>query len=298
MSDSGGVNVSKTGLIIGLALALCVCIGWIGWGLSQSAEYERQSDNKRSEYSEYTRKKIAETCVGIPKAEAVKCRYEAFDARREYSYNQSDLEAQRKSALWAYIMGAAAVIGVALSAFGVWLVKGTFDETRRTNNVIAADAANSAAHLSATRDATVLAERAFLSLVFCRLYPPPLDTPDGFMVNFTLNNTGRSPARIVRVDYHIAETAYFAKKMRRNKRMNILSANNNIAHTPKFKLRRPRQDGMFFTGSVTYATIYNAEFQTYFCYKLPLSLPKDDGYTSRDHLDLTFVSHPNMPADT
>jgi hypothetical protein len=96
---------------------------------SKSAEYERQADNQRTEYSEYTRQKIAETCVGIPDLEVIKCRYDAFDAQREYNNNQSDLIAQRQSALWAYIMGAAAVIGMALSAVGIWFIKRTLDAT-------------------------------------------------------------------------------------------------------------------------------------------------------------------------
>jgi hypothetical protein len=135
MSDSSRVNISKTGLILGLLLAIAICVGWIGYGLSKSAEYERQADNQRSKYAQYTRNKIAETCVGISGIKLNKCRYEAFDAQREHANNQSDLVAQRQSALWASIMGAAAVIGISLSAIGVWLVKTTFDETRKSNDI-------------------------------------------------------------------------------------------------------------------------------------------------------------------
>jgi hypothetical protein len=61
--------------------------------------------------------------------------YESRDKEREYRYNQNDLAAQRKSALWAHIMGLAAVVGMALSALGVWLVKTTFDEARKSNDI-------------------------------------------------------------------------------------------------------------------------------------------------------------------
>lgn len=142
MFRSGRINVSKARLIIGLFLAFAICAGWIGYGLSKSAEYGRQANDQRAEYSEYTRKKIDQTCVGIPKLEAIKCKYDAFNAQRENNHNQSDLVAQRQSALWAYIMGTAAVIGIALSAVGVWLVKTTFDETRKSNTIAAAAAAS------------------------------------------------------------------------------------------------------------------------------------------------------------
>lgn len=142
MSRGDRVGTTKTGLVFGLIAAIVMCVIFIGYGLREGAKYERQANNMSAEYSEYTREKIAKTCVGIPSLEAAKCRYNSFDAQREYEHNQRDLIAQKQSALWAYIMGAAAVIGMALSAFGVWLVKTTFDETRRSNEIAAKTAHN------------------------------------------------------------------------------------------------------------------------------------------------------------
>jgi hypothetical protein len=135
MSDSGGVNVSKTGLISGLLIALAFCLLWIGYGLLESGKYQRQADDNSREYARYTGDKVAEACVRISPLEKVKCLNEAIDAQRQYEANQQDLVAQKQSALWAYIMGAAAVLGMALSAVGVWLVKTTFDETRKSNEI-------------------------------------------------------------------------------------------------------------------------------------------------------------------
>ncbi len=126
---------SALGLIAGLVFAIIFASFLIGWGNLKSAEYERHSDTNSRHYSEYTRKKIAETCVAISPIEKAKCVYEAHDKEQEYKYNQTDLVAQRQSALWAYVMGLAAVIGMALSALGVWLVKTTFDETRKANEI-------------------------------------------------------------------------------------------------------------------------------------------------------------------
>ncbi|MGQ3100487.1 MAG: hypothetical protein ACT6RX_05565 [Sphingopyxis solisilvae] len=107
----------------------------VGWGYLEGVQYERQTNNATEEYAKHTDEKVAKTCVGIAAVERIKCMNEAFEKKREYESNQADLIAQRKSALWAFIMGAAAVIGVGLSAVGVWLVKTTFDETKRTNNI-------------------------------------------------------------------------------------------------------------------------------------------------------------------
>ena len=107
----------------------------LGYGLLESAKYERQANDNSHEYAKYTSDKVAEACVGIARIEKVVCLNEAIDAQHEYETNQQDLAAQKTSALWAYIMGAAAVIGMALSAVGVWLIKATFDETQRTAQI-------------------------------------------------------------------------------------------------------------------------------------------------------------------
>jgi hypothetical protein len=132
-SDRGGQF--KTRLITGIVIATLVAATFISFGLLKSAQYEWQADANSGHYSEYTRKKIAETCVAVSALEKAKCVYEARDKKREYRYNQRDLVAQKRSALWAYIMAVAAVVGMALSALGVWLVKTTFDETRTANEI-------------------------------------------------------------------------------------------------------------------------------------------------------------------
>ena len=58
-------------------------------------------------------------------------RLDGRDKQREYE----DLVSQRKSALWAMIMGVAALAGMALSVVGVVLVWTTFNETRRANEI-------------------------------------------------------------------------------------------------------------------------------------------------------------------
>ena len=181
MSDSGGVNVSKAGLKGGMIAAIIFCSLCIGYGLLETAKYERQANDKSREYAKYTRDKVAEACVGIPRLEKVKCLNEAIDAQREYETNQQDLATQKTSALWACIMGAAAVFGMALSAVGVWLVKITFDETRKANEI--------------ARDIGGQQVRAYVHIgnSVVKLWGNVL------LVEIILQNTGQSPAYAVRV---------------------------------------------------------------------------------------------------
>jgi hypothetical protein len=125
----------------GVVLAALLAAIFIGWGLSKSAEYEGQAYKHASEYAAYTNQQIKQTCVGPPSSEKAQCVAKARHEQRGYERNEYDLVAQRQSALWAYIMGAAAVIGMGLSVVGVILVWTTFAETRESNVIAKAAAA-------------------------------------------------------------------------------------------------------------------------------------------------------------
>ena len=136
-SSNGGdrSSLSKTGLIWAIIPATLVCTIIIGLGSLKAAEYEWQANKQIADYAEYTKSKKANGCVHAARADKIVCLNAASDASREYRYNQRDLVAQKTSALWAFIMGAAAVIGMALSAVGVWLVRETFIATVDTNKI-------------------------------------------------------------------------------------------------------------------------------------------------------------------
>lgn len=187
MSASNRVVSTKTGLIKGGIFAAAICVLIIGWGLLRSADYEREANNHRTEFAEYTSEKVAEACIEIPNLERIKCVDQAFEAKRDYEATQYDLEAQRKSALWAYIMGAAAVIGMALSAVGIWLVKTTFDETRRSNEIA-----------SATADGQL---RPYLAIDTILPEKPTLETDT---IQIVFKNFGQTPAQNIHKEMGIA----------------------------------------------------------------------------------------------
>lgn len=135
MSGSDRGDNTKAGLIWGIIAAALFAVAFIGWGLWKTAEYEREASNQAREYTAYTDEKIRKACLGLPPVNQKDCVAEARHEQRAYERDENDLVAQRKSALWAYIMGAAAVIGMGLSVIGVILVWTTFDATRKANAI-------------------------------------------------------------------------------------------------------------------------------------------------------------------
>ena len=135
MSGSDQSKHTKAGLITGFICAALMAAVFIGWGLLESTKYQREADYQASEHAKYTSNIVAQTCVGIAPAKRFECVGNAIAAQRDTERNEEDLVAQKQSALWAYIMGAAAVIGMGLSALGVFLVWTTFHETRKANTI-------------------------------------------------------------------------------------------------------------------------------------------------------------------
>ena len=125
--------------IVGGVIAVLL-FGGIGWGLLQQRLYEHQSLRGHTDYSTYSADRIRQVCLEFPAAQQPTCfRKGANEQRMTSRDNMRDYEnlaAQQTSALWTKIMGLAALLGMGLSALGIWLVKTTFDETRRGNEIL------------------------------------------------------------------------------------------------------------------------------------------------------------------
>jgi hypothetical protein len=133
---------TKLGVVIALFIAV-FAIGW-GWnyGLVQERTYEQEARQAHANQAEDGCYQITEAEVqntSVKKPDSKPCApdekaQQENDNRRDYA----DLVAQRSSALWAKIMGIAALIGMGLSLIGVALVWTTFRETRRANQISSA----------------------------------------------------------------------------------------------------------------------------------------------------------------
>ena len=97
--------------------------------------YSHSAANAAVEYERDAQAYIKERCFTPAGLREPDCSAKAHEAAREGQRKEQDLAAQNITAWWTKVMGIAALIGMALSAVGVWLIKTTFDETREANNI-------------------------------------------------------------------------------------------------------------------------------------------------------------------
>ena len=97
--------------------------------------YSHSAADAAVEYERDAQAYIKETCFTSTGLREPDCTTKAHEAKREGQRKEQDLAAQNITAWWTKVMGIAALIGMALSAVGVWLVKTTFDETRKSNEI-------------------------------------------------------------------------------------------------------------------------------------------------------------------
>ena len=106
------------------------------YGLSHERRYEQVAAQRAAQYAKYADNVLRQGCVGlVPKDQQACLTKNSAETNLQKHDNQRDeidLVAQRKSALWTGIMGLAALIGMGLSAIGVWLIWTTFREAKRT----------------------------------------------------------------------------------------------------------------------------------------------------------------------
>lgn len=175
-------------LIAALVLAALTVSGAVLYGLSQQIAYDQEAQDRIADYAKHSREQIARACFAFPGLNQVECVSQAYQKsspeRREYERRELDLVAQQKMALWTAVMGVAAMIGMALSAVGVWLVWTTFRETRRQAQ-IAQD----------NLDALYESERATLHAIAGDV--GTIGEREEQFVALEIKNKGRSAGRII-----------------------------------------------------------------------------------------------------
>lgn len=266
MSGGNRSGKSKIGLIVGLLVAFPIGGLLIGYGNLEAAKYEQQARTQTQEFASYTRHKMAKSCVALPAAERSSCMDNAEDLLREQAYNQQDLVAQKHSALWAYIMALAAVIGMILSAVGVWLIKTTFDEAQRSNE-IAKSAGRPWIDFSPQ-------ENGHLTIEFDKL---------DFNVSIKLRNHGGRPAIGVIGRIH----AFLDKPTRSKVWESVKSAHESIADTDDIRIVFPdnpsdiRLEGDCKIGSIKHSSLFFVVSVSY----------SDGDNPTRNYTAIAFMPH-------
>lgn len=163
---------------------------------SVSRSYERIAANASNHYRDDANKQIADTCLRPPGINEPNCAREIQNSARENQREEQDLAAQKMTAWWTQIMGVAALIGMALSAVGVFLVWTTFRETRRTAEIARLNLA-SYQH----------AERGFVRIEKAHFFATVGLMSAGNSLAFTISNPGRSGVNITKLHAGTREDA-------------------------------------------------------------------------------------------
>jgi hypothetical protein len=113
--------------------------GLVAIGLTNEAGYQHYAQSHAKDYAQYADLKANESCQSVPASQFGQCDLQALaqaeQDKRIYEYDQADLVAQRKSALWTGLTGVAALFGMVLSIVGVVLIYVTFLATREGNKI-------------------------------------------------------------------------------------------------------------------------------------------------------------------
>lgn len=164
----------------------------IVYGNLEQHKYEAEASRRQTHYSNNTYTPARNACLISPVKYQANCVAEAANEARKNERDEQDLVAQRVTALWTYIMGTAAVVGMVLSAVGVFLVWTTFRATREANEI--------------TRGIGQAQVRAYISETGIRFEyfqdPDYPEFPHGYKFRHDWENTGNSPAFACDLDSH------------------------------------------------------------------------------------------------
>lgn len=187
-------NLAKITGLIATAVAAYVLFSNL---TAQSDALEGEARYRSVIHRENADYRVEWVCKSAPSQQA--CIDEARQTARENEREEQGLAAQKITAWWTKVMGVAALIGMALSAVGVWLVKTTFDETRNANEI--------AINTLTTENRAWLKVDAKLE----RLYIEPNIVEATMLI--TVDNIGNSVARNVTVwgSIHLVKECYMIK---------------------------------------------------------------------------------------
>jgi hypothetical protein len=175
---SNGIYRSVVTATVGLII-VATAIWFLIRDLSTiDSTYRHTATDASVEYQRNAQAYIKEYCFSPAGLREEDCTAKAYEAAREGQRKEQDLAAQNITAWWTKVMGIAALIGMALSAVGVWLVKATFDATRRSNEI--------------ARTVGEAQVRCYLSIKSPSLKIDMYGQPE---VDIVVFNSGQSPAR-------------------------------------------------------------------------------------------------------
>lgn len=280
MSDGNRGGLDKARLrywLIGAIGAACAVIAAVG--IQQWFHYDNAADRAVYE-TRHTEFQIATECV--TPALYVECSREVEQASRSQQRDEYDLYSQQATALWTSVMGAMAVLGVALSAVGVYLIWGTWDSTREA-----------AENSRKTLNSYIAKERAHIRIGKANASwgGSSLEPTSGIIIS--LENFGLSSGVVRQIRYGISESVEWNPASFIEVSASVLVPAAGKGATPQLDVV-PHSE-CCISGYVDYTTLEEIEARTYFC--LSLYLSKDEGFRP-DQWEVESFRPPAMPNDT
>lgn len=233
------IKVAGLSLLLFAGYALFSALSW------HSTSLENEAAQRTNIHAQNAENRIERVCLS-PIAEP-DCVEDARQAQRENEREEQDLAAQKVTAWWTKVMGMAALIGMALSAVGVWLVKTTFDETRKANFLSKAQ------------------QRGRIELNF---HGGVGSDTGNLVIAIEGRNIGHSTATNCRISVEYGRQIpenYTPQEMDWTSR---IITGQSAANLASYSHVEHRADGYFLFGVVTYNCIFGDFHETYFCVKI------------------------------
>ena len=293
MPRSDRLKHAKT---FGLALVLT----FVGWTLladlsAVSQGYEREATDRSRVYADNAEYQITHTCRAKALAEQPDCIRDTQQAKRENQRDEQDLAAQKISAWWTRVMGAAALVGMGISIVGVYLIWTTFRETKESNVIAKAEAERNAQEAAAARKHIIQTERAILAIYNVHVSHDPAGR--WFELFLSIKNTGKSNAWSLQIFTAERKSRLFPSRFTGHPASSLISNPDVHMTTQKVRLKVPRNFPVWIFGHLSYTTAHDAAFRTYFCCRLD-GVPEDDGYGGQTNSPVMAGDQVDLPSNT
>lgn len=282
MHDSDRGDHTKTGLKRWLlpAIIFAVTVLAVG-GIQHWLHYDDATRNAAS-YARDAQNQIATECR-VPVSN-VDCAREIKQTSRANQRDEYDLYSQKTMALWTGIMGAMAVIGVALSGVGIYLIWRTWDATR--------EAAESSRK---TLRAFVAKERAFAKVENAFFSYEEDKAPRKNGATLKISNVGESACTVREIAYKYVSRRSWAPENPTLMCQQFLIPAQTPEQSAHLGISEFPSNPCWLIGSVKYYTLDDGQFRSYFSFKVEFH--DDDGYSPENWI-FTPDRMVAMPYDT
>jgi hypothetical protein len=234
-----GSVIKVAGLIALVALTGLFLFAW-------TVPYTRSIEQEATQRSEIYRQNAEDRIKRVCSSAFAKpdCVGETRQAQRENERQEQDLAAQKVTAWWTRVMGVAALIGMALSAVGVWLVKTTFDETRRANT---------------------LAKKSQRAIISVKL--DAKDVNSGYLVcALRAENIGGTPALEVGVEIELSKDEIVPYGFSNTPTYKHIIKPGETAGISVMSAPVPFPQPFFVGGCARYRCIFGEDHESWFCF--------------------------------